>query len=481
MKFIILLVLFCFYFLSVNGQYSFELLISNTNEEYPFEVFQTEQGDYFITSISRKEYTDYYYSKIIRISPQGAISREIEIVNPDGECILYNLLQTGENTMVGIGEWKHAGTDSEIWYVGLDTALNILWDKKYNIDGDWIMFIRSFINSEGKIITGGAIAQMPYPSTSKLIFMESSPTGDSLYGCYNLTGNGPLFYDITEFDTAYLAFAHGFSSYPGDNILSLDRNFNILKIDSVPHRLERCLTAKKKNDTSYYLTGNYYFNSQSDIGILLLNNENDEIHFNFTGSEDVRDYSGADQSMDFYFTDTLFSAGTNNIDPYNPYYSSFHSWYSLNNFDSALNLRWTKNYGGDAYYVLRYILATPDGGALLTGTKYDSDNPQNKLDIYILKVDSGGLITGMTETKNSTINQVILYPNPGNDQCFVDLKVQNQSTFLTIYDLNGKIRIRQILTRNKTGIDTSHLLAGLYFYTITTSEQIIGSGKWIKQ
>jgi len=481
MKFIRLLVFFSLILSSGYSQHSFELLISNTNDEYPFEVFQTEQGEYFMAMISRVEYTDYFYSKIIRISPLGVIMGETEIVNPEGDCILYNLLRTGENTMVAIGEWKHTGANSEIWYVSLDTSLNILWDKKYKIDEDWITFIRSFINSEGNIVSGASIAQLPYIYTSKLVFLELTLSGDSIYGCYNLTGNSPLFYDIIEFDTTYLAFTHGFLDYPGDDILTLDQNFNILSVDSIPHRLERCLTAKKRNNTSIYLTGNYYFNSQSDIGIELLNSEFKQIHFTYTGEEDLRDYCGADQSMDFYFPDTIFTAGTKNIDPYEPYYSDYHSWYCLNNFDSALNLRWSKFYGGDAYYVLRYILATPDGGALLSGTKYDTSNPQNKLDIYIIKVDSCGLITGMTETKIPSGHQMVLFPNPGTDQCFVDLGGQYLSVVLTIFDLNGNICIKQALSQHKNRVITSHLLSGIYFYTITTSDRVIGSGKWIRQ
>ncbi|MBL7113048.1 MAG: T9SS type A sorting domain-containing protein [Bacteroidales bacterium] len=479
MKFIQILFYFSAFFFHGYSQHSFELLISNTHDEYPFEILQWGSEDYFITTISREDYTSKYFSKIIRISCTGEITGEREVENPDGDCILYNLLQTGENSMVAIGEWKYVGTNSDIWYVGLDTSLNIQWSKKYDLSADWIIFIRSFINSEGKIISGASIAQFPLPSTSKVVFMETSLEGDSLFGCYNLTGNSPMFNDILEFDTGYLAISYGFSSYPGSEILTLDRSFNILAIDSIPHRFERALTAKKKNDSSYYLTGNYYFNSQSDIGIELLNQEHQQIYFTYTGDPQLRDYGGADQSMDYFFPDTIFTAGTNNIDPYNPYYSTFHSFYCLNNFDSTLNLRWTKFYGGDAYYVLRYILATSDGGALLSGTKYDDSNPDNKLDIYIVKVDSCGLITGINGDQISSGDHAVIYPNPGSDYFNIRSGIQISGAWFTLYNLYGKQILKLQLTDRHYRIDTQRLVPGAYVWTIQYKEREVGNGKWV--
>ena len=381
-KFYIIFILNLFLFQGF-CQSTFELLIDNNHDEYPFEVIQTGHGDYFLVAASREDYTSSFYTQILHISQDGEILDTTELHNSDGDCIMYNLLQTGENSMVAVGERKHAGAASDLWYIGFDTSLLVQWEKTYEVDGDWIKFIRSFISQNGLIISGITHAWTSSPSYSRLLFQKISLTGDSIYGKYDDWGTNRICFDLLEMDTIYLVFTSGYSSYPGGEIVTLLQNFTIVSIDSIPHRFGNTLTAKNRDTSSYFLTGTFRLNSHNCIGIEHLTRTHQEISFSYTSDPDVDDYGGADQSMDIFSPDTLYTAGTMNIDAYNPYYSTNQSWYCLNNFDSSLNLRWTRHFGGDAYYVLRYILATYDGGALLSGTKYDAGQPDKKLDIYI--------------------------------------------------------------------------------------------------
>lgn len=83
---------------------------------------------------------------------------------------------------------------------------------------------------------------------------------------------------------------------------------------------------------------------------------------------------------------------------------------------------------------------------------------------------------------NETIKnklQVSVYPNPANDNLFVELDSKTKNAQITISDLSGKLIINNILL-NQNNIDISGLQLGMYMLTVST-ENGSETVKFIKQ
>ncbi len=271
-----------------------------------------------------------------------------------------------------------------------------------------------------------------------MLFIKATPSGDTLQTAYKYSGDFYPIFDFFKQGSYYKALARE-NIYSLSSILTLDSVLNIISSDPIPYQISNCMTGKPISDTSMYISGNGIFGIASDdIGIIKINNPNTLSLSNHLGMlSDTVDYGGADQSMDFIDANNIFVAGTSNIDLTYGYYSSAPAWYNLSNLDSSLNIRWTKYYFGDACYVLRNVTATSDGGVILSGTRYDYNNPGNKLDICILKVDQDGLYTGLEEKPLVKAHDAILYPNPGRENITITIRPTDKWRYIYLIRYAG--------------------------------------------
>jgi len=75
--------------------------------------------------------------------------------------------------------------------------------------------------------------------------------------------------------------------------------------------------------------------------------------------------------------------------------------------------------------------------------------------------------------------QVSVYPNPANDNLFVELDSKTKNAQITISDLSGKLIINTKLS-NQNNVDISGLQLGMYMLTVST-ENGSETVKFIKQ
>lgn len=115
----------------------------------------------------------------------------------------------------------------------------------------------------------------------------------------------------------------------------------------------------------------------------------------------------------------------------------------------------------------------------MVGNRYDYETQNQERDIYIVKVDSNGLITWTQEIPLNKPESTV-YPNPGTDQ--LNIKTSINYTDFEIINLNGKVVIIQNLDNNQSAINTESLKSGMYFYRlIDQKNKTIETGKWIKK
>jgi hypothetical protein len=80
-------------------------------------------------------------------------------------------------------------------------------------------------------------------------------------------------------------------------------------------------------------------------------------------------------------------------------------------------------------------------------------------------------------------NLVVLSPNPTNDfiNISTDETLKNNELSISFFDLLGnKLKEEKLYNKNNS-LDISHWQNGFYFYQIKQKEQIIKSGKLIKE
>jgi hypothetical protein len=292
----------------------------------------------------------------------------------------------------------------------------------------------------------------------------------------------PLIFSIMEFPGVgnYKAAVMGYSIYSPGQILTIDSSLNIIGIQAIPNSVYNCNTMKKINDTSYYLSGNIHPN-QYDYAIMTLNENSDCKKISILGQGDTIDFAGTIRSMDFSDPNKVYVGATSNISLVGGNFGQQNSWYALSSFDSVLNLRWTKYYGGDTYYLLEDVVATSDGGAIMSGTRYNYQAQSNKCDIYLVKVDQDGIVTYADNNQHEVVHDAIVYPNPGTDHMIIESGPQISGAQFQMCSIDGKNVITKTLNERKVTLNTQSLQTGTYVWQIIFNDKAIETGKWVKE
>jgi len=194
--------------------------------------------------------------------------------------------------------------------------------------------------------------------------------------------------------------------------------------------------------------------------------------------------------LDFYYDDFVYLINKypdcgfinlNNIDSTNICTSEF---INVKCIDQEGQLRWSKDFGGDAAYLPTGLVALPDSGSIVFVKRNEREiNTAFEGDIYYTKLDKHGNmvkpITIAINESNLTLNTLQLYPNPAHHQIYIQ-QSGNKQLQLNLYDLNGRLILSQKI-RNQESMNIEHLPIGYYAYTIqeetSTKRQ---SGKLLK-
>ena len=76
-------------------------------------------------------------------------------------------------------------------------------------------------------------------------------------------------------------------------------------------------------------------------------------------------------------------------------------------------------------------------------------------------VCGGTLINGINDETETKEKQLVIYPNPFNNQFTVEYETENQSAYLAIYNLMGVKVAEQSINSSKTVVDLSHISLSL--------------------
>ena len=158
------------------------------------------------------------------------------------------------------------------------------------------------------------------------------------------------------------------------------------------------------------------------------------------------------------------------------YWHILYTYDSNNNKISELGLRWNNNIWATNYQYL-YLY---DANNFLEGKSYKGwDNAG----ISLLSSDSShyyfNAIVGIQDAKKVDDN-ISIYPNPAIDKIAIKTPSINKDITISIYNLQGQLLFQQSARHEKTEIDVSAFLKGMYFVRVETDEGMV-CGKFVKE
>jgi len=452
--------------------------LENTNHEYVglLNKYNPESGIY-----------ELYINKV---NNSGELLLQVNYSKPDSTSYYTYLIQSSTNPVEylisGYGyPYNNKGTNIYDFFIKIDSNFNIIWQKIYHlIPPDFSVLYEGNQRLLKKKDSGYVFGSSYYHAgDNRLVFFEMGENGDSLaYRIYEGDSAGDALYDLYyNYDSsAYLIDMRGGPF----QIVTLDFNFNQIKSTMFP-TYHHCPTSKILPDGNLVSGGLYeaiLLNPYQLIDqICVLKHDTsltltDSSYFTNPDHE-IRKREGYYNSIDYYYPNSIFVAGTYN-DQFPPWPQQ-PSWIAMAKYDSSLNLLTEKYIGGDAFYMLWDIIATHDGGVLLSTSRYDYQTQYQEHDLYLIKLDSLDLLVDNTEHQNNLVKSTMVYPNPASDQVYVRTAVKDAIFWL--YNINSK-KVKEVPLSNRsliTLINVTALPKGNYIWRITKQNKQIETGKLI--
>ena len=291
-----------------------------------------------------------------------------------------------------------------------------------------------------------------------------------------------------------VVFYHGSSKTKYNvplHILELDDSLQLINCIEAPYYMYLYAHSKILTDTSYLLSTLGFTEYEPlevcrSIYLYEMSNEHDSINgiqFYPEFPEDSILYPFQQNNIALS-EDNIIIGGQYNIVPIQYPTQPTPCWVQLTLFDYDLNMEKQLYYGDGvkAYYGMD-IIATSDGGFAMCGLVNDPQNTTNpQPDMFVLKVNSEGLMTGNNEVEQPEVTEVILWPNPGNDVIHLKSASQLTNASFELYNPSGILCLTQKLSAGThQTINTEHLTAGIYPYRIINGNRVVKTGKWIKK
>lgn len=481
-KNLILLLSICLTAYLANAQGFYFDIKDSISNDFPNFIVTDIDGNYII-SISAE------HSKLIKVSQSGEIVLEKDLY-PDKTYSIKSIVNDGDD-FVGVGYIKQDSINFDLLIIKFDNMFNVISERIYVTNKIYIpkKIIKDIDNNYvavGNYIMNYDDFPLIVKFNSNLDSIRFVELPDSIYGWY---------WDIKENKnkTGYLVLTEAQIIQSGNCELKLAEYNHNLYMDTV-----YCYNPSNVYSSGWKNQFEFYKNKSIIIGGLFVyptSTYQDEAsmflkldtNYNITkwkkfGSVDTSEYPAFIRSFAITADNYIYNCATSNI--YNMNYYPFQqqpSWILLNKVDSNFNIVWKKYYGGDAYYNPFDIIATPDGGCIITGFRYDHLTQNQETDVFVLKVDNNGLITNIKENQGIKSYNAILYPNPATTIINIRVVENYQNSKISISDISGKQIMFEQIEGTAKQLNIANLKPGVYLYNIINNSEIVERGKFVKE
>jgi hypothetical protein len=468
------------------AQNSFELLISTPDHDALSHCMEDYSGNFYFVGSRRNTTSNERCGYIVKVDNQGDIVKESLFCAPDSINTFSNILYYNDTLIVfGLKGVVDSGY-TVFWKMKLDLDLNILLDRKDHIlNGYRISSFNSINNHAGNYIICGSAVPESTPQYRDIFFYEINQSFDSITCSVEVLSGLQRCLDFFEVPDKHNYKAFGIHNptpfASNDHIINYDSNFNHINTDSIPWGVKFQVSANIIDDSTYLIGGYKYFDLNNDFGIVKLNMEDEFLGAASYGKQGDTVEHVAYKSISHVTKDNIYFGGCTNFITQQWPWQEDNNWIYLVNLDSNLNDNWQRFYGGDAFYNPFGVYATQDGGCIVFGSRYDENINFDEYDVYILKVDSNGLLTGTTDLPTLSQDEILFAPNPASGP--VTIKFPGVSHLpqkrLVIFNSIGAQVFETTLQQgsDRQQLDLSFLPSGIYFATIHSISRRVASGK----
>ncbi len=401
-------------------------------------------------------------SWIVRFGPDGDTVWTRMVGGPYGEYG-RDIVRMGDTGYVMLGKQKTSTNgDYYVWFVGLDTSGNTLWQKLMSrTENPWALALAT---DTGFCVV--ASYESAVGTKNDIVIIRTSSKGDTVWSKrFGGAENDDPEAIVATPDSGFIVLANT-SSYGLGNgdlyVLRLNKRGDTLWTKTfggaewdVGYQIERT------SDGNYLIVGGTYsFGVSGQVYAIKISQDGTVIWESKVGGPGARAYDCDETPDGGFLLGGLIYAGTNN-DMY------------FVRIDRDGNFLWDKRIGKGTYESGVFVLRLPDGSPLLVG-KYGSSSG-----LYIVKLlpeavavdDAGwGVPEGFALAQS--------YPNPFNAKAVIRCQWSVAGIVrLVVYDVLGREVAVLIDERRPPGhyqaeFDGTALASGVYFYRLTSGAHV---------
>lgn len=489
MKKIIISILLCLAAISLSAQSTFFKWYPSDKFEFINNTIELN-NKCFILSGSQSEQTLLIGSAyFLRIDSTGnLLSENTDYPNDTNSLNMIVFSLPNDNNFINVLKLKKIVSGSDVF--------EFLTFEKYNMDDYTLISNKTYATPKNKSFGPQSVILIDSFIYIQSILAEYLPNiifKGSMVSKYNLNFDSIATYTSSEnlisaFGLINDSINHKIKSFTisnGIGVKNLNYDLSISDSINIPLELYPNASVTLMNDNKYILTGistNIDWQKQHiKIGLC---NMNDQVidSVSYRNHPDSILYCGFVCNTAI-IDNNIFVVGNYKINPsYFPWQNT-PTYIQLTRMDTNLNIIDHHFYGGDAVYTPYKIIATTDGGALITGIRYDHTNPSVQLyHPFALKVNNEGVVVAGIEDEFNTISHsAIIFPNPGEDIINLTSGIQLNNGVFTLFDMQGNPVIILKINSTEMQLDASHLASGSYVWQIRLNNKVVEKGKWVKR
>ncbi len=478
--------------LSVNTypQKTYEIVIDIDSTEIGYCTFEDDEG-YFVSigEVSNKDFEEVGFKTngiVVKFSDTTDILIKT-FVKVDTSIVFQHGFQKANGNYIVIGRLSDTITPEYSEYVylcELTPGLEMVWERIHPAPEGYPLNLADFlIDQDNNIVLCASMKNWPY-SNRYLYLAKFDMDGELLCSNFLPDYNVGIYNDfiLKPDGTGYYAIG-GLNQDGGltRNWFDIDTELNIVATGGpLENMLQHTVTAKWLSDGNLFIvdgesqeTPGAYCDMQ--VRIVSPDFENTIADTVFFDPDNV--YAPVYDGMDFVYEDLIWTCSFNETIPFFEGVETFKVYL----FDSEMELKGMKVFGGDSRWWFFHLTATTDGGCIITGTEREPGATTiSETNYYLIKVMPEDIITSAEETPFENDFDVAVFPNPFTGRLTTETTREN--LVFTVFDNRGQeVLGGKITDIPKTNFNTGGLTPGFYFYAITEKGRTIQNGKLIKQ
>jgi hypothetical protein len=470
---------------------SFEIILNSEYDENPV-LFKLADNGNFIGIINKSISLDSSYisnSYIYKISPSGD-TNGWKIDKQDTTLVFYKFEKLTQNIpgFLLMGTGRAVGEDPMYPFtiiIRIDNNMNVIWEKIYRFN----YYYGAFYCHALELVNGDLLYGCSVGGGVNMFLFKMSDQGDSL-NFASWTGtpeeSGEL-WDLTyNMDSTAFWMHTEWAYYQGSggqvsSIVEVDTNLQYISHMYYPESFRSPYNSILYSDNKLITGGSsmvpdiVHQDIDFYISVYILDSNMEILHEILLTNPDTVSRAGETQGIDFIDPSCIFIGGTHNLQSFSGQYPS---WMYISKLNDTLGLEYEKYIGGDAYYWLTSVTASPDGGVLLASTRQDFSPTFIQNDAIIIKLDANGNLTGLPEKNIIPISDAIVYPNPGKND--INIRTALNDCTLILFNSIGRKLLEISINQKITTIPMVDELPGMYPYSLVKDGDIVISGIWIK-